>query len=57
MSVRKYKTRNYDSDCSFYWSGGVHSKAHTEFNDAWRSDDYNLDRFQAWLARRDDVTS
>ncbi len=31
----------------------MHSKAHAEFNDAWRSDDYNLDRFQAWLARKD----
>ena len=31
----------------------MHSKAHTAFNDAWRRDDYNLDRFQAWLARKD----
>ena len=32
----------------------MHSKAHAEFNAAWRSEDYNLDRFQAWLARKDD---
>ncbi len=31
----------------------MHSKAHREFNDAWRRDDYQLDRFQAWLARKD----
>ena len=31
----------------------MHSKAHAEFNDAWRSETYNLDRFQAWLARKD----
>ncbi len=31
----------------------MHSKAHHEFNDAWRRDDYQLDRFQAWLARKD----
>ena len=31
----------------------MHSKAHAEFNDAWRSESYNLDRFQAWLARKD----
>lgn len=30
----------------------MHSKAHSEFNAAWRRDDYNLDRFQAWLARK-----
>ena len=28
--------------------------SNTAFNAAWRRDDYNLDRFQAWLARKDD---
>ncbi len=31
----------------------MHSQAHTAFNAAWRRDDYNLDRFQAWLARKE----
>ena len=31
----------------------MHSKAHGEFNEAWRRDDYNLDRFQNWLNERD----
>lgn len=30
----------------------MHSKAHTEFNQAWRKDDYQLDNFQAWLERQ-----
>lgn len=38
---------------TFIGQEAMHSKAHAEFNDAWRSDDYNLDRFQAWLARKD----
>lgn len=38
---------------AFIGQEAMHSKAHAEFNDAWRSDDYNLDRFQAWLARKD----
>ena len=38
---------------AFIGQEAMHSKAHTEFNDAWRRDDYNLDRFQAWLARKD----
>lgn len=38
---------------AFIGQEAMHSKAHTEFNDAWRRDDYNLDSFQAWLARRD----
>ena len=37
---------------AFIGQEAMHSKAHAEFNDAWRSDDYNLDRFQAWLARK-----
>lgn len=38
---------------AFIGQEAMHSKAHAEFNDAWRSDTYNLDRFQAWLARKD----
>ena len=38
---------------AFIGQEAMHSKAHAEFNDAWLSDDYNLDRFQAWLARKD----
>lgn len=38
---------------AFIGQEAMHSKAHAEFNDAWRSESYNLDRFQAWLARKD----
>ncbi|QXW26259.1 metal-dependent hydrolase [Acinetobacter johnsonii] len=38
---------------AFIGQEAMHSKAHAEFNDEWRRDDYNLDRFQAWLARKD----
>jgi uncharacterized protein len=38
---------------AFIGQEAMHSKAHAEFNDAWRKDDYNLDRFQAWLGRKD----
>lgn len=38
---------------AFIGQEAMHSKAHAEFNDAWRRDDYNLDRFQVWLARKD----
>lgn len=38
---------------AFIGQEAMHSKAHAEFNDAWRRDDYQLDNFQAWLARRD----
>lgn len=38
---------------AFIGQEAMHSKAHADFNDAWRRDDYNLDSFQAWLARRD----
>ncbi|OTG99822.1 metal-dependent hydrolase [Acinetobacter sp. ANC 4973] len=38
---------------AFIGQEAMHSKAHAEFNAAWRSEDYNLDRFQAWLARKD----
>ena len=39
---------------AFIGQEAMHSKAHAEFNEAWRSEDYNLDRFQAWLARKND---
>ena len=38
---------------AFIGQEAMHSKAHAEFNDAWRRDDYNLDNFQAWLGRQD----
>lgn len=38
---------------AFIGQEAMYSKAHAEFNDAWRREDYNLDRFQAWLARKD----
>ncbi|OTG63741.1 metal-dependent hydrolase [Acinetobacter sp. ANC 3903] len=38
---------------AFIGQEAMHSKAHAEFNAAWRRDDYHLDRFQAWLARKD----
>lgn len=38
---------------AFIGQEAMHSKAHAEFNDAWRRDDYQLDNFQAWLAKRD----
>jgi predicted metal-dependent hydrolase len=37
---------------AFIGQEAMHSKAHAEFNTAWRRDDYNLDRFQAWLERK-----
>lgn len=39
---------------AFIGQEAMHSKAHAEFNDAWRRYDYQLDNFQAWLARRDE---
>ena len=38
---------------AFIGQEAMHSRAHSEFNDAWRREDYNLDRFQAWLQKRD----
>ncbi|WP_180124534.1 metal-dependent hydrolase [Acinetobacter sp. YH12097] len=38
---------------AFIGQEAMHSKAHAAFNDAWRTEDYNLDRFQAWLGRKD----
>lgn len=57
-SVRNVRDQVQDSAlqaqiAAFIGQEAMHSKAHAEFNDAWRRDDYNLDRFQAWLARKD----
>ncbi|WP_447505321.1 metal-dependent hydrolase [Acinetobacter pittii] len=38
---------------AFIGQEAMHSKAHDEFNEAWRRDDYNLDSFQNWLNERD----
>lgn len=57
-SVRNVRDRVTDEKLqaeisAFIGQEAMHSKAHAEFNDAWRRDDYNLDSFQAWLARQD----
>lgn len=57
-SVRNVRDRVQDPQlqaqiAAFIGQEAMHSKAHREFNDAWRRDDYQLDRFQAWLARKD----
>lgn len=57
-SVRNVRERVQDKHLqaqisAFIGQEAMHSKAHAEFNDAWRRDDYQLDNFQAWLARRD----
>ena len=50
----KVKDENLQAQIvAFIGQEAMHSKAHAEFNTAWRSEDYNLDRFQAWLARKD----
>ena len=38
---------------AFIGQEAMHSKAHSEFNEAWRRDNYNLDSFQNWLNERD----
>ena len=58
-SVRNVRNKVNDEKlqaqiAAFIGQEAMHSKAHAEFNEAWRSDDYNLDRFQAWLARKND---
>lgn len=58
-SVRNVRDRVQDEKlqaeiAAFIGQEAMHSKAHAEFNDAWRRDDYNLDNFQAWLARHDE---
>ena len=57
-SVRNVRDRITDPQlqtqiAAFIGQEAMHSKAHSEFNQAWRTDDYNLDRFQAWLERKD----
>ena len=57
-SVRNVRDKVQDEKlqvqiAAFIGQEAMHSKAHAEFNDAWRRDDYNLDGFQAWLGRRD----
>ncbi|WP_180134269.1 metal-dependent hydrolase [Acinetobacter sp. YH12071] len=57
-SVRNVRDRVQDPQlqaqiAAFIGQEAMHSKAHREFNNAWRRDDYQLDRFQAWLARKD----
>ena len=58
-SVRNVRDQVKDENlqvqiAAFIGQEAMHSQAHTAFNAAWRRDDYNLDRFQAWLARKDD---
>lgn len=57
-SVRNVRDRVTDEKLqaeisAFIGQEAMHSKAHSEFNSAWRRDDYQLDRFQAWLASKD----
>ena len=57
-SVRNVRAQVQDQQlqaqiAAFIGQEAMHSKAHAEFNAAWRSEDYNLDCFQAWLARKD----
>lgn len=57
-SVRNVRDRITDEQLqaeitAFIGQEAMHSKAHTEFNQAWRRDDYQLDSFQAWLAEQD----
>ena len=56
-SVRNVRDKVMDEKlqaeiAAFIGQEAMHSKAHAEFNDAWRRDNYNLDRFQAWLGRK-----
>ncbi|QIO04747.1 metal-dependent hydrolase [Acinetobacter shaoyimingii] len=58
-SVRNVRDKVKDDQlqaqiAAFIGQEAMHSKAHAEFNDAWRRDDYQLDSFQAWLGRRDE---
>ena len=38
---------------AFIGQEAMHSQAHSQFNQSWRRDDYQLDSFMAWLARED----
>jgi len=56
-SVRNVRDQVKDKNlqaqiAAFIGQEAMHSKAHAEFNTAWRRDDYHLDRFQAWLERK-----
>lgn len=57
-SVRNVRDRITDEQLqaeitAFIGQEAMHSKAHEAFNSAWRRDDYQLDNFQAWLAKHD----
>lgn len=57
-SVRNVRDRIEDKALqaqisAFIGQEAMHSKAHDEFNQSWRRDDYQLDSFMAWLARED----
>jgi len=57
-SVRNVRDQVTDAQlqaqiAAFIGQEAMHSKAHMEFNQAWRREDYNLDHFQDWLARKD----
>lgn len=57
-SVRNVRDRITDEQlqaeiAAFIGQEAMHSKAHEAFNSAWRRDDYQLDNFQAWLAKHD----
>ncbi|MFZ3192478.1 MAG: metal-dependent hydrolase [Moraxellaceae bacterium] len=38
---------------AFIGQEAMHSKAHTEFNDSWRQDDYQLDSTMRWLQKEE----
>ncbi|XID75155.1 metal-dependent hydrolase [Alkanindiges sp. WGS2144] len=57
-SVRNVRDRIEDEQlqaeiAAFIGQEAMHSKAHEEFNQSWRRDDYQLDSFQAWLAKHE----
>ena len=57
-SVRNVRDKVVDAQlqaqiAAFIGQEAMHSKAHSEFNEAWRREDYNLDRMQTWLMKRD----
>jgi predicted metal-dependent hydrolase len=57
-SVRLVRDRIQDATLqteisAFIGQEAMHSKAHSEFNDSWRRDDYQLDDFVAWIGRED----
>lgn len=57
-SVRNVRDRVKDENlqaqiAAFIGQEAMHSKAHAEFNDAWRTEHYQLDNFLGWLAKQD----